>query len=190
MGAVSNYRRSIGGQQAPLRELFFDDAASFWQFQNWNPLDARGWPGGARQNTLTFCDAVHPGDTVAFTTKRFYTTGSRQEGLVLLWVNESGGPLSVYLDGQLLITIGDQSYYDRVLTDEVIYDMRRVGFDGGGKLYGNSNEDFTTTPTFSRGWHTVTVVKEVNAQVGDNNPGGRRTYFDGGRLYTHSTQLF
>jgi hypothetical protein len=176
----------------PLRALAFDDQdATFFTYDGpagiWDHYQGGGWPGeGVRNNTGTSVRAVQPGQLVQVTSRAFYTAGTPEEGLVLYLANESSGPLEVYLDGQLVATLGYLGYYNSLRSQ--LYDMRRGGATTAESAdylpYGNANEPFRPVTLFTPGWHTLTLVKRVNAAAGDTNGNDRATYFDGCTLYT------
>jgi hypothetical protein len=191
MGAAANYRRSVGtAPVGPLRSLFFDDRDyGFFTYAgpDWDHYQGGGWPGqGVRNSTGSSYRVVQPGQVVQVATRAFYTTGTVEEGIVFHAANETGGPVQVYLDGQLVATLSYLSLFSTLIS--YAYDMRRGGATTAESAdylpYGNQNEPFRPVTLFTLGWHTVTLVKVVNAAAGDNNGNNRATYFDGCTVYT------
>lgn len=174
----------------PLRELYFDDADAFFTYTAQGSGDLSGWfhfegdwPGGARNRTVSGASFVQPGQNLRLETRRFYTTGTVEEGLVLYFANEGSGPLDVYVDGQLYTRLGGMGHYAGL--QSYCYDLRRQGSDGSsGLAYGNGEAPFAEAAFFSAGWHVVTLVKVENIPAGYTSSGDRATYFDGATVYT------
>jgi hypothetical protein len=182
----------------PLQTLDYDDQGTWLSCVGaWTPLTTNGWPGGIRNNTLTYCDLVTSATPDTYVESSVFTlAGTAEEGFDIFGAIEDSGRMTLLLR---CLDYAPNTAWQPFLSGIGSYDniYRYNGLSANPAAVGAYYDDFIDQGRYDKiltvpiiqlrglpaGRYQFRLVKPVNGNPGDG-PGDRRTYFDGATIYT------